>query len=73
VRNILVQPKNEVSIVSVLVFSMDLPTHISHEVGTSDITCVLFAHCKISFIIDNKCNKSVGVNNLYFFSILSNR
>jgi hypothetical protein len=73
VRNILVQPKNEVCIVSVLVFSMDIPTHISHKAGTSDITCVLFAHCKISFIIDNKCNKSVSMNNIYSCSILNKR
>ena len=52
---------------------MDLPTHISHEAGSSDITFVLFAHCKISFIIDNRFNKSVNMNNLYFCSILSNR
>lgn len=74
VRNILVQPMNEVCcIVSVLVFSMDLPTLISHKGGTSDITCVLFAHCKISFIIDNQCNKSISMSNLYFCSTLSNR
>lgn len=73
VRNILVQPKNEVCIVSVLAFSMDLPTHISHEGGTSDITCVLFAHWKISFITDNQYNKSISINNFYFCSILSNK
>lgn len=64
VWNILVQPKNEVCIVSVLVFSMDLPTQISYEGGTSDITCVLLAHCKTSFIVDNQCNKSISMNNL---------
>jgi hypothetical protein len=63
-RNILVQPKNEVCIVSVLVFSIDLQTRISYEAGTTGITCVLFAHCKISFIIDNQCYKFKSMSNL---------
>jgi hypothetical protein len=46
VTNLLVQPKNEVCIVSVMVFSMGLQTYTSNDSGALDIAGLLLARCK---------------------------
>jgi hypothetical protein len=80
VRNILVQPKNEVCVPSIITFSVDLATYIPHEVATPDITCLAFAHCKIScplsgtnLVLTITCDKSKSIGNLYFCNVLSNK